>query len=161
MQNLQVNERQNRLEEVYTFTKQLLKSKKATITFKTWEIDLFIEFSESLLSKKNPRQKQGTYFKKSNKMPIDVIFLKSFLLARYQYDDPKPLIEKYNFIIDEFYKLSINQFYNIFQYIKLHNISELDSNTIFRMLDKSNNLKNNLTEKDTTNKNSAFLTIIL
>ena len=94
-------------------------------------------------------------------MPIDVIFLKSFLLARYQYDDPKPLIEKYNFIIDEFYKLSINQFYNIFQYIKLHNISELDSNTIFRMLDKSNNLKNNLTEKDTTNKNSAFLTIIL
>ena len=94
-------------------------------------------------------------------MPIDVIFLKSFLLARYQYDDPKPLIEKYNFIIDEFYKLSINQFYNIFQYIKLHNISGLDSNTIFRMLDKSNNLKNNLTEKDTTNKNSAFLTIIL
>ena len=146
---------------MYTFTKQLSKSKKATITFKPWEIDLFIEFSESLLSKKNPRQKQGTYFKKSNKMPIDVIFLKSFLLARYQYDDPKPLIEKYNFIIDEFYKLSINQFYNIFQYIKLHNISELDSNTIFRMLDKSNNLKNNLTEKDTTNKNSAFLTIIL
>ena len=146
---------------MYTFTKQLLKSKKATITFKTWEIDLFIEFSESLLYKKNQKQKQGTYFKKSNKMPIDVIFLKSFLLARYQYDDPKPLIEKYNFIIDEFYKLSINQFYNIFQYIKLHNISELDSNTIFRMLDKSNNLKNNLTEKDTTNKNSDFLTIIL
>ena len=94
-------------------------------------------------------------------MPIDVIFLKSFLLARYQYDDPKPLIEKYNFIIDEFYKLSINQFYNIFQYLKLHNISDLNSDTIFRVLDKSNNLKNNLTEKDTTNKNSAFLTIIL
>ena len=161
MQNLQVNERQNRLEEVYIFTKQLSKSKKATITFKPWEIDLFIEFSESLLSKKNPRQKQGTYFKKSNKMPIDVIFLKSFLLARYQYDDPKPLIEKYNFIIDEFYKLSINQFYNIFQYLKLHNISELNSDTIFRVLDKSNTLKNNLKEKDTINKNSDFLTIIL
>ena len=94
-------------------------------------------------------------------MPIDVIFLKSFLLARYQYDDPKPLIEKYNFIIDEFYKLSINQFYNIFQYIKLHNISELNSDTIFRVLDKSNTLKNNLKEKDTINKNSDFLTIIL
>ena len=95
---------------VYIFMKQLLKSKKATITFKTWDIDLLLEFSESLLYKKNPRQKQGTYFKKSNKMPSDVIYLKSFLLARYQYDDPKPLIEKYNFIIDEFYKLSIINF---------------------------------------------------
>ena len=141
--------------------KQLLKSKKATITFKTWEIDLLLEFSESLLYKKNQRQKQGTYFKKSNKMPSDVIYLKSFLLARYQYDDPKPLIEKYNFIIDEFYKLSINQFYNIFNYLKLHNILELNSDTLFRVLDKSNNLKNNLTEKDTINSNSDFLTIIL
>ena len=146
---------------MYIFTKQLLKSKKASITFKPWEIDLFIEFSESLLSKKNPRQKQGTYFKKSNKMPIDVIFLKSFLLARYQYDDPKPLIEKYNFIIDEFYKLSINQFYNIFKYLKNNNILELNSDTLFRVLEKSNNLKNNLKEKDTINKNSDFLTIIL
>ena len=146
---------------MYTFTKQLSKSKKATITFKPWEIDLFIEFSVSLLIKKNPKQKQGTYFKKSNKMPVDVIYLKSFLLARYQYDDPKPLIEKYNFIIDEFYKLSINQFYNLFQYLKLHNILELNSDTLFRVLEKSNNLKNNLTEKDTINKNSDFLTIIL
>ena len=146
---------------MYTFTKQLLKSKKATITFKTWEIDLFIEFSESLLSKKNQKQKQGTYFKKSNNMPSDVIYLKSFLLARYQYDDPKPLIEKYIFIMNEFYKLSINQFYNIFQYLKLHNILELNSDTLYRVLDKSNNLKNKLTEKDTTNKNSDFLTVIL
>ena len=146
---------------MYTFTKQLSKSKKATITFKPWEIDLFIEFSESLLSKKNPRQKQGTYFKKSNKMPTDVIYLKSFLLARYQYDDPKPLIEKYNFILDEFYKISINQFYNIFKYLKINNILELNSDIIFRVLDKSNTLKNNLTEKDTINKNSDFLTIIL
>ena len=141
--------------------KQLSKSKKTTITFKTWEIDLFIEFSESLLTKKNPKQKQGTYFKKSNNMSIDTIYLKSFLLARYQYNDPKPLIEKYNFIIDEFYKLSINQFYNIFNYLKLHNILELNSDTLFRVLDKSNNLKNNLTEKDTINSNSDFLTIIL
>ena len=146
---------------MYTFTKQLSKSKKATINFKSWEIDLFLEFSESLLNKKNQKQKQGTYFKKSNKMPIDTIFLKSFLLARYQYDEPKPLIEKYNFIIDEFYKLSINQFYNIFQYLKINNILELNSDTLFRALEKSNNLKNNLTEKDTINKNSDFLTIIL
>ena len=145
---------------MYISTKQLLKSRKATITFKDWEIDLFIEFSESLLSKKNPRQKQGTYFKKSNKMPSDVIYLKSILLARYQYDDQKPLIEKYNFIIDEFYKLSINQFYNLFQYLKLHNILELNSDTLFRVIDKSNTLKNNLTEKDTIN-NSDFLSIIL
>ena len=94
-------------------------------------------------------------------MPIDVIFLKSFLLARYQYDDPKPLIEKYNFIIDEFYKLSINQFNNIFKYLKINNILELNSDTLFRVLEKSNNIKNNLTEKDTINKNSDFLTIIL
>ena len=141
--------------------KQLSKSKKTTITFKTWEIDLFIEFSESLLTKKNPKQKQGTYFKKSNNMPSDAIYLQSFLLARYQYNDPKPLIEKYNFIIDEFYKLSINQFYNIFNYLKLHNILELNSDTLFRVLDKSNNLKNNLTEKDTINSNSDFLTVIL
>ena len=94
-------------------------------------------------------------------MPIDVIFLKSFLLARYQYDNTKPLIEKYNFIIDEFYKISINQFYNIFQYLKINNILELNSDTLFRVLEKSNNLKNNLKEKDTTNKNSDFLTIIL
>ena len=146
---------------MYIFTKQLSKSRKATITFKPWEIDLFIEFSKSLLSKKNPKQKQGTYFKKSNNIPSDVIYLKSFLLARYQYDDPKPLIEKYNFILDEFYKLSINQFYNFFKYLKINNISELDSDTIFRVLDKSNTLKNNLTEKDTINKNSDFLTIIL
>ena len=146
---------------MFTFTKQLSKSRKATITFKTWEIDLFIEFSESLLNKKNQKQKHGTYFKKSNKMPTDVIYLKSFLLARYQYDDPKPLIEKYNFIIDEFYKLSINQFYNIFQYLKINNISEINSDTLFRVLDKSNTLKNNLTEKDTINSNSDFLTIIL
>ena len=146
---------------MYIFTKQLSKSKKATITFKTWEIDLFIEFSKRLLSKKNPRQKQGTYFKKSNKMPSDTIYLKSFLLARYQYDDPKPLIEKYNFIIDEFYKLSINQFNNIFKYLKINNILELNSDTLFRVLEKSNNLKNNLKEKDTINKNSDFLTIIL
>lgn len=146
---------------MFTFTKQLLKSKKATITFKTWEIDLFTEFSESLLSKKNQRQKQGTYFKKSNKMPTDVIYLKSFLLARYQYDDPKPLTEKYSFILDEFYKISINQFYNIFQYLKINNISELNSDTLFRVLEKSNTLKNNLKEKDTINENSDFLTIIL
>ena len=146
---------------MFTFTKQLLKSKKATITFKTWEIDLFIEFSESLLSKKNQRQKQGTYFKKSNKIPADVIYLKSFLLARYQYDDPKPLIEKYSFILDEFYKISINQFYNIFKYLKINNILELNSDTLFRVLDKSNTLKNNLKEKDTINENSDFLTIIL
>ena len=141
--------------------KQHSKSKKAIITFKIWEIELFLEFSESLLSKKNPKQKQGTFFKKSNNMPRDAIYLKSFILARYQYDDPKPLVEKYNFIIDEFYKLSINQFYNLFQYLKLHNILELNSNTLFRVIDKSNNLKNNLTEKDTINTNSDFLTIIL
>ena len=141
--------------------KQLSKSKKATITFKPWEIDLFLEFSESLLTKKNPKQKQGTYFKKSNNMPSDIIYLKSFLLARYQYDDPKSLIEKYQFIINEFYKLSINQFYNLFQYLKLHNILELNSDTLFRVIDKSNNLKNNLAEKDTINSNSDFLTIIL
>ena len=94
-------------------------------------------------------------------MPTDGIYLKSFLLARYQYDDPKPLIEKYNFILDEFYKLSINQFYNLFQYLKLHNILELNSDTLFRALEKSNSIKNNLKEKDTINKNSDFLTIIL
>ena len=160
MQNLQVNEQRNKSRGEYTFTKQLSKSKKATIAFKPWEIDLFLEFSESLLTKKNPKQKQGTYFKKSNKMPTDVIYLKSFLLARYQYDDPKPLIEKYNFILDEFYKLSINQFYNIFKHLKINNILDLNSDTLFRVLDKSNTLKNNLTEKDTIN-NSDFLTIIL
>ena len=141
--------------------KQHSKSKKAITTFKIWEIDLFIEFSESLLTKKNPKQKQGTYFKKSNNMPSDAIYLQSFLLARYQYDDPKPLIEKYQFIINEFYKLSINQFYNLFQYLKLHNILELNSNTLFRVIDKSNTLKNTLIEKDTINSNSDFLTIIL
>lgn len=94
-------------------------------------------------------------------MPSDVIYLKSFLLARYQYDNQKPLIEKYHFIIDEFYKLSINQFYNIFQYMKINNILELNSDTLFRVLDKSNTLKNNLIEKDTINKNSDFLTITL
>ena len=141
--------------------KQPLESRKATITFNIWEIDLFIEFSESLLTKKNPKQKQGTYFKKSNNMPSDAIYLQSFLLARYQYDDPKPLIEKYQFIINEFYKLSINQFYNLFQYLKLHNILELNSDTLFRVIDKSNTLKNTLIEKDTINSNSDFLTIIL
>ena len=146
---------------VYISMKQLLESKKATITFKMWEIDLFLEFSESLLTKKNQKQKQGTYFKKSNNMPSDAIYLQSFLLARYQYDGPKPLIEKYHFIIDEVYKLSINQFYNLFQYLKLHNILVLNSDTLFRVIDKSNNLKNNLTEKDTINSNSDFLTIIL
>ena len=94
-------------------------------------------------------------------MPSDVIYLKSFLLSRYQYDDQKPLIEKYHFIIDEFYKISINQFYNIFKYLKINNILELNSDTLFRVLEKSNNLKNNLKEKDTINKNSDFLTIIL
>ena len=141
--------------------KQPLESKKAIITFKIWEIDLFLEFSESLLSKKNPKQKQGTYFKKSNNMPSDILYLKSFILARYQYDNQKPLIEKYQFIINEFYKLSINQFYNLFQYLKLHNILELNSNTLFRVIEKSNTLKNNLTEKDTLNNTSDFLTIIL
>ena len=141
--------------------KQHSRSKKAIITFKIWEIDLFIEFSESLLTKKNPKQKQGTYFKKSNNMPSDAIYLQSFLLARYQYDDPKPLIEKYQFIINEFYKLSINQFYNLFQHLKLHNILELNSNTLFRVIEKSNTLKNTLIEKDTINSNSDFLTIIL
>ena len=141
--------------------KQHSKSKKAIITFKIWEIDLFLEFSESLLSKKNQKQKQGTYFKKSNNMPSNAIYLQSFLLARYQYDDPKPLIDKYHFIIDEVYKLSINQFYNIFQYLKLHNILVLNSDTLFRVIDNSKNLKNNLTEKDTINSNSDFLTIIL
>ena len=132
-----------------------------TITFKPWEIDLFLEFSESLLTKKNPKQKQGTYFKKSNNMSSDTIYLQSFLLARYQYDNPKPLIEKYSFIIDEFYKLSINQFYNLFQYLKLHNILVLNSDILFRVIDKSNALKNTLTEKDTLNSTSDFLIIIL
>ena len=94
-------------------------------------------------------------------MPSDTIYLKSFLLARYQYDDQKPLIEKYNFILDEFYKLSINQFYNLFKHLKINNILELNSDTLFRVLEKSNNLKNNLKEKDTINKNSDFLNIIL
>ena len=94
-------------------------------------------------------------------MPSDTIYLKSFLLARYHYDDQKPLIEKYNFILDEFYKISINQFYNLFKHLKINNILELNSDTLFRVLEKSNNLKNNLKEKDTINKNSDFLTIIL
>lgn len=93
-------------------------------------------------------------------MPSDTIYLQSFILARYQYDDPKPLIEKYNFILDEFYKLSINQFYNLFKYLKINNILGLNSNTLFKLLEKSNILKNNLTEKDTIN-NSDFITIIL
>ena len=139
----------------------LSKSRRVIITFKTWEIDLFLEFAESLLTKKNPLQKQGTYFKKSNNTPTDPIYLKSFLLARYQYDKHQPLIEKYNFILGEFYTLSINQFYNLFQYLKINQVSELDSDTLFKILDKSNKLKNNLQEKDTLNKDSDFLTIIL
>ena len=141
--------------------KQLSKSKKAIIIFKSWEFDLFLEYAESLLTKKNPLQKQGTYFKKSNNIPVDPIYLKSFLLARYQYDNHKTLIEKYKTLLNEFHVLSINQFYNLFQYLKMNHISEFDSDTLFKILDKSNKLKNNLKEKDTINKNSDFLTIIL
>lgn len=140
---------------------QLLKSRKAIIIFKDWEIDLFLEYAESLLTKKNPLQKQGTYFKKSNNIPADPIYLKSFLLARYQYDRHQPLLEKYKTLLSEFYVLSINQFYNLFQFLKINHISELDSDTLFKILDKSNKLKNNLKEKDTINKDSDFLTIIL
>lgn len=139
----------------------LSKSRKAIITFKVWEIELFLEFAESLLTKKNPLQKQGTYFKKSNNIPVDPIYLKSFLLARYQYDRHQPLLEKYKTLLNEFYVLSINQFYNLFQYLKINHISELDSDRLFKILDKSNKLKNNLKEKDTLNKDSDFLTIIL
>lgn len=139
----------------------LSKSRKAIITFKVWEIELFLEFAESLLTKKNPLQKQGTYFNKSNNIPVDPIYLKSFLLARYQYDRHQPLLEKYKTLLNEFHVLSINQFYNLFQYLKMHNILELDSDRLFKILDKSNKLKNNLKEKDTLNKDSYFLTIIL
>lgn len=137
------------------------KLRKVIIYFKNWEIDFFIEFSENLLRKKNHTLKQGTHFKKSNNMPIDTIYLKSFLLARYQYDDHTKLIKKYSTFLNEFYSLSINQFYNFFQFLKLNNIQELDSDTIFMVLEKSNKLKNLLKEKDTINNTSDFLKIIL
>ena len=132
-----------------------------TICFKKWEYILLLEFSESLLTKKNYQQTKGAYFKKSSLLPVNLIYFSSFLNARYLYDNHAQLIEKYKFLTGELEKISINHFYNLISLLLEKSIYLVDSDTLFNNIEKAGKRSNTLTQKETVNNTTDFIKKIL
>lgn len=140
---------------------QLSKSKTVIIYFDDWEFELFMEYAESLLSKKNQQLKKGVYFKKSSLIPSNLIYFTSFLNARYLYDDHNALIEKYKFLTGELGKISINHFFNLISLLAERNIYKLNGDTIFNYIEEAGKRSNHLKQKETVNNSADFISKIL
>ena len=120
-----------------------------TILFDDFVLNVYKEFIIKLLDTQQVKNKKGYYFKKSSNLPRNTIFLKSFLKARYAYEDFDYIMALHNFILSDVDKISLNAFYNLCTYLSSKKIYKIDSNLLYYCLDYSRKLTNNLEEKNT------------
>ncbi len=137
--------------------KQLSKYESMTILFDDFVLSVYKDFTVKLLDTKQVKNKKGYYFKKSSNLPSNTIFLKSFLKARYAYEDYNYIMALYNFILSEVDKISLNAFYNVCTYLSSNKIYKINSNLLYDCLDYSRKLTNNLEEKNTVIPHLKFL----
>ena len=137
--------------------KQLSRYENMTILFDEFVLSVYKDFTVKLLETQQVKNKKGYYFKKSSNLPRNTIFLKSFLKARYAYEDFNYIMALYNFILSEVDKISLNAFYNLCSYLSTKQIYKIDSNLLYDCLDYSRKLTNNLEEKNTVIPHLKFL----
>ena len=128
-----------------------------TILFDDFVLNVYKEFIIKLLDTQQVKNKKGYYFKKSSNLPRNPIFLKSFLKARYAYEDFDYIMALHNFILSDVDKISLNAFYNLCTYLSSKKIYKIDSNILYDCLDNSRKLTNNLEEKNTVIPHLKFL----
>ena len=129
--------------------KQPLKSGKQTTWYDGFVLSVYRSFFKNLLRTQQVKNKKGYYYQKSSNAPKNTIFLKSYLKAHYAYEDFQYIMQLYQFVSNEFDKISINAFYNLCQYLDEKQIYELSSNTLYDCYEKSKNLKNDLKNLNT------------
>lgn len=129
--------------------KQPLKSGKQTILYDGFILSVYRSFFKNLLHIQQVKNKKGYYFQKSSNAPKNTIFLKSYLKAHYAYEDFQYIMQLYQFVSDEFDKISINAFYNLCQYLDENQIYELSSNSLYDCYEKSKNRQNDLKNLNT------------
>ena len=137
--------------------KQLSRYENMTILFDDFVLNVYKEFIIKLLDTQQVKNKKGYYFKKSSNLPRNPIFLKSFLKARYAYEDFDYIMALHNFILSDVDKISLNAFYNLCTYLSSKKIYKIDSNILYDCLDNSRKLTNNLEEKNTVIPHLKFL----
>lgn len=137
--------------------KPLSRYENTTILFDDFVLTVYKEFIVKLLDTQQVKNKKGYYFKKSSNLPSNKLFIKSFLKARYAYEDFEYITTLYNYILSEVDKISLNAFYNLCHYLSSHNIYKLDSNLLYHCIDYSQKLKNNLEEKNTIINHLNFI----
>lgn len=129
--------------------KQRLKYVSMIILYDEFVLTVYKEFIVKLLSTQQVKNKKGYYYKKSSNLPSNLNFLKSFLKARYAYEDFNYIMSLYKFILSEVDKISLNAFYNLCVYLSSNQIYKLDTNTLYDCLEYSKRLTNRLEEKKT------------
>lgn len=137
--------------------KQHLRYENTTILFDNFVLTVYKEFTIKLLETQQVKNKKGSYFKKSSNLPRNPIFLKSFLKARYAYEDFDYIMSLYNFILSEVDKISLNAFYNLCTYLSTHQIDKIDSDLLYDCIDLSKKETNDLIEKNTVIPHLTFL----
>ena len=137
--------------------KQLSRYENMTILFDEFVLSVYKDFTVKLLETQQVKNKKGYYFKKSSNLPRNTIFLKSFLKARYAYEDFNYIMALYNFILSEVDKISLNAFYNLCTYLSSNQIYKIDTNSLYDCLEFSKKLSNNLEEKNTVIPHLKFL----
>ena len=137
--------------------KQLSRYENMTILFDEFVLNVYKDFTVKLLETQQVKNKKGYYFKKSSNLPRNTIFLKSFLKARYAYEDFDYIMALHNFILSDVDKISLNAFYNLCNYLLSNKIYKIDTNTLYDCLDFSKGLSNDLTEKNTVIQHLKFL----
>ena len=140
--------------------KQPLKSENMTILFDDFVLSVYKEFTVKLLETQQVKNKKGHYFKKSSNLPKNHLFMKSFLKARYAYEDFEYITALHNFILSEVDKISLNAFYNLCTYLLNHKIYKVDTNVLYDCLENSKKLSNDLEEKNTVITHLKFIKTI-
>lgn len=128
-----------------------------TILFDEFVISVYQEFTKKLLVTQQVKNKKGYYFKKSSNLPKNTLYLKSFLKARYAYEDFEYITVLYLFILEEIDKISLNAFYNLCIYLKEKKIYALNSNLLYDCIECSKNLTNELEDKNTIISHLNFI----
>lgn len=129
--------------------KQPLKSGKQTTWFDGFVLSVYRSFFKKLLHTQQVKNKKGYYFQKSSNAPKNTIFLKSYLKAHYAYEDFQYMMNLYQFVSQEFDKISINAFYNLCCYLEENKIYSLSSNALYDCYEKSKNRQNDLENLNT------------
>lgn len=140
--------------------KQRLKYVSMIILYDEFVLTVYKEFIVKLLSTQQVKNKKGYYYKKSSNLPSNLNFLKSFLKARYAYEDFNYIMSLYNFILSEVDKISLNAFYNLCVYLSSNQIYKLDTNTLYDCLEYSKKLTNGLEEKKTVISPLKFIKLV-